>query len=640
MRFAIRPAIETDPPDGERLREVWSYLVPFSPVPLAGFALLAARLIYGPRGGVLLVLGFATVLTAGTVMVLDRLSLVRARRKVNREVLAANLRESTSSEWFGALIGDTQDLVTVLDREGCITYQTPTLLPMLGYDRDAFSGRYFNELAEGYKRRDIAQLLLRATHDPDDRGPYEMNLVARDGVRHATETVITPLRADGADGFVLTSRDVTDRRRLRSEFAESSLRDPLTRLPNRDAFLSRIRIEAPVALPGGLAIALFDLAAFRDLNDSRGHDVGDQVLRLVAAALETLPEYVRAVARTGPDEFGLIVVHDPVEFAMGEVERELEDQLAGVLLSDGRVHTIEFDMGYTVLTSRGSSSLLEQADLALAESRTLPGSALVRYDPVLRSALVDRLRAEADLREALDEGRLIVHYQPVVDLATGAMCGLEALARMKGKDGSIVPPGQFIPVAESLGLINQIGESVLRQSLADIPEVSRALRREVMVSVNVSAEQLDDSLPALVSGLLAESGVPPGQLVLELTETALARNRDQARDLLAQLRGIGCSIALDDFGTGYSSMAYLAELPVDRLKIDRSFVGSMGSSRKSLVLVRTLLQMTHSLGLLPSQRVWRPWSRRTFCAVWNASASRATCTPHRWRWRTSSPCCM
>lgn len=599
LRFLVRPALETDPPRGGRLRDLWSYVVPYVPIPLAGVALLISRVIYGPLAPSLILMGAVLMIFATTVLLVDRVGLSRDRRSAGEQRMATSLRESTGSAWFAALIGDTQDLVTVVDRDGRIVYQTPSILPMLGYRDLTFVGRHFAELAEGFKRRDIAQLLLRATHDAGDRGPHEMTLVARDGVRHIVETIVTPLLADGSDGYVLTCRDVTDRRRLRSEFVDSSLRDPLTQLANRDGFLARLRAEVPVAMPGTLAVALFDLVAFRDLNDSRGHESGDHVLRVVSEALVRLPEQVRAVARTGPDEFGLIVVADPVEITLGQVERELEETLAAVLLPDGRVQRVAFDFGFTVLGSdRGSSSdLMEQADLALAESRTLPGGSMVRFDATMRSALVDRLRAEADLREALATGRIITHYQPVIDLASGQIAGLEALARMVAPDGSLVPPSLFIPVAEGLGLIKQVGSRVLRQALHELGEIRSELDRDIWVAVNVSVDQLDDSLVALVQEALSEAGVPAEQLVLELTETALAESRERAGDVLNRLRALGCAIALDDFGTGYSSMAYLADLPVDRLKIDRSFVGSMGSSRKSLVLVRTLLQMTHSLGL-------------------------------------------
>ena len=599
LRFIVRPALETDQPRGARLRDLWSYLVPYLPIPLAGLSLAISRLVYGPLNPGLILLGAVLVILATSVLLVDRVALSRDRRAAGDQRMASGLRASTGSAWFAALIGDTQDLVTVLDRDGRVVYQTPSILPMLGYDADDHVGRHFAELAEGFKRRDVAQLLLRATHDSADRGPHEMTLVARDGVRHVVETIVTPLLADGSDGYVLTSTDVTDRRRLRSEFADSSLRDPLTQLANREGFLARLRAEVPAAVPGSLAVALFDLAAFRDLNDSRGHDAGDHVLRAVSEALVRLPAQVHAVARTGPDEFGLIVVADPVEFSLGQVERELDEALSGVLLPDGWVERVDFDFGFTVLgPDRGSSSdLMEQADLALAEARTLPGGAMVRFDQAMRSALVDRLRAEADLREALATGRIVTHYQPVIDLESGRICGLEALARMVAKDGSVVPPSFFIPVAEGLGLIKQVGSVVLRQALRDLTLICHELQRDVSMAVNVSVEQLDDTFVALVVESLAESGVPAEQLVLELTESALAESRERAGDVLQQLRALGCSIALDDFGTGYSSMAYLADLPVDRLKIDRSFVGSMGASRKSLVLVRTLLQMTHSLGL-------------------------------------------
>lgn len=600
MRFAVRPALETDPPKGARLRDAWSYVIPYLPIPLAGVALLATWAINGTVTSAALAAGVALVILAASVLLLDRLALARDRRAAHDRRMVAGLLESANSAWFAALIGDTQDLVTVVDRDGRVVYQTPSLLPVLGYEPGTFDGRPFAELAEGVKRRDLAQLLLRATLDASDRGPHDMLLVGLDGTRHFAETMVTPLTTDGGDGYVLTSRDVTDRRRLRSEFADSSLRDHLTQLANREGFLARLRAEVPAAVPGTLAVALLDLTAFRDLNDSRGHEAGDQVLRAVSESLVRLSEEVHAVARTGPDEFGLIIVADPVEQSLGAVERELDSSLSAVLLPDGRVQRVDFDFGYTVKDAVGttSSDLIEEADLALAEARSLPTNTVVRFDPRMRSALVDRLRAEADLRDALSNGRIVTHYQPIVDLGTGRIHGVEALARMRATDQTLVPPALFIPVAESLGLIDQVGQAVLSQALRDLARLNEGRDSPMTVSVNVSADQVDDTLVAVVREALEENTIPASWLVLELTETALAESRVHAREVLDDLRNLGCAIALDDFGTGYSSMAYLADLPVDRLKIDRSFVGSLGASKKSQVLVRTLLQLSRSLGLM------------------------------------------
>ena len=596
--FAVRPALETDRPRSGRWRDVWAYLLPYLPLPVSLLGLLWYRVTIGPLSVGFLVLLVVVVMVSSTVVVLDRINGARDRRHLAEKGIPDSVRQGVRAEWFAALVGDTRDLVTVVDRDGRIVFQTPSLAPLLGYQPDEMSGRMFADLTPEQSTDDIARLLLRSAHDPDDRGPYDLTMLDRSGELHDTETVIAPLYNDGSDGYVLTSRDVTDRRLLRAQLVDSSLRDAMTRLPNREAFLARLRQELPVAAPGTLAVALCDLDNFRDFNDSRGHEAGDHVLRVVADTLARLPVSVVAVARTGADEFGLLVIADPVELALGQAERDLRLALNGMLMTDGQTESVAVDIGYTVAQSRttASSELMEQADLAIAAARTDHNASLVRYDPVMRTTLITRLRAEADLREALAADRLEVHYQPCVRMKDGALTGVEALVRLRGTDGTLVAPDDFIPRAEELGLIKEVGRRVLQLALTDLRRISEVMARPVSLSVNVSAHQVDQSLTAAVLESLRSSGTDPRDLTLELTESVLAGGA-HVGEVLESLRGSGCRLSLDDFGTGYSSLTYLADLPVDQLKIDRSFVGAMGSSSRALVLVRTVLQMARSLGL-------------------------------------------
>lgn len=591
LAFAVRPALETDSPRMTQVRDTWSYLIPYLPMPVAVAALIVSRAVYGPLPTPVLSIGLCFLLVAATVMAIDRIVLSRDRQGLSHQRVAANLSDSS---WLATLIGDTTDLVSVVDRDGRIRFQTPSLQPMLGFVPGAFTGRPFTALVRG--REEVSEWLLRAAHDDNDRGPYDVDLINADGGVVATQMWVAPLRTEGVDGFVLTSRDATD---LRRSAVTSARRDAITGLGDRGWFLERLRRELPAAPPGHLALMLFDVRGFRDLNDSRGHDVGDSVLRLIGQTLERLPAEVRAVARTGADEFGLLVVADPVDFAVGETHRAVTEGLERTLLPDGSLMAVGIDLGYAVADSRqaSASGLVEQADLALAEARSVAGARVVRFEPAMRRALVARLRAEADLREALDSDRLVAHYQPIVDLETGRIVGAEALARLQGPDGEFISPAEFVVAAETLGLIDRLGERILQQSLRDLPAIVSVLERPVSMSVNVSAEQLTDGFIPMVQTALAAGDVTPRDLVLELTETAYAADPDRAAGHLRQVRALGCRVALDDFGTGYSSMTYLADLPADFLKVDRSFVVAMGSSRRTQVLVRTMLQMAQSLGL-------------------------------------------
>ncbi|MEZ5117766.1 MAG: bifunctional diguanylate cyclase/phosphodiesterase [Candidatus Nanopelagicales bacterium] len=348
-----------------------------------------------------------------------------------------------------------------------------------------------------------------------------------------------------------------------------------------------------------LAVLVIDLRGFRGVNDGHGHEVGDEVLRRVAAALDRLPDSVRAVARVGGDEFAAAVADERVEAEVADIERELRAGLADLLLPGGSRLTQAFDLGYSVYDRPGigAAELLEDADLALGAAGQAAAVGTLRYEPQMRSTLVRRLRAEADLREALDEGRLAVHYQPIVALSSGRTVGLEALVRLRNSAGGLVPPADFLPSAEDLGLMPRIGREVLRTALSDLKAVRAATRRPLSVSVNVSARELDETFVAGIADALAAAEVEPQSLVLELTETSVVENRDLATVLLAELRELGCRVALDDFGTGYSSLSYVATLPLDFLKIDASFIRDLGTSRTSQALVRTVVQLGLNLGL-------------------------------------------
>jgi diguanylate cyclase (GGDEF)-like protein/PAS domain S-box-containing protein len=597
-RFALRPALEPEPPASTRVRDEWSIAIPFVPVVMAAGGMIITRLTSGPLTSGVLGLAIVGLVIVVTSNLLTRQFLARDSRALDRQPLG--LQEGTKSEWFAALVGDARDLVTVVDHHGVIAYQTPSVTPVLGYPPEVLVGQSFADLLLDRSRSEISALLVRASHDDGDRGPHEFMMVDAHGARHYAETRIAPLRTGGSDGFVLTTRDVTDRRRLREALAESGTRDRLTGLLNREGFLTRLREEMTPAAADSLAVALFDLDAFRDLNDSLGHQSGDEVLRAVAGLLERLPRDVRAVGRTGADEFGLVIVADPVEQTVGDTQRSLRESLNRVILQNGRALSVKFSFGYVTFSGgfEVASQLMEDADLALAAARTGQAGAVVRYESDLRAALVARLRAEAELRTALDEDRLLVHYQPIVALRDGQVQSFEALVRMRSPDGGIVAPDQFVPLAEDLGLIHRIGETVLKRALSDRWAIAAALGRPVTVSVNVSPQQLDEQLVDTVASALAATATPAEMLVLELTETAKAEDQEESRHRMADLRELGCAVALDDFGTGYSSLSYLAELPVDQLKVDRSFVGNLGSSPTSFALVRMVLQLAQTMGLI------------------------------------------
>ncbi|MCB9411489.1 MAG: EAL domain-containing protein [Actinobacteria bacterium] len=593
--LAVRPALETDTPRSLLIRERWSTLVPAVPVALMAVVAIAYRVLVGE---LTLAAGLAVSLTVVLVVVVEIVRRSVLHRQVVEQVEQAvsdNIARAANQEWFGALLGDSQDVVTVVDRRGMIIYQTPSMTNTFGYLPSELAGTPLADISPNTDEAELTELLLRAAVDESAYGPHDLVIADAHGLPHDTETSIRPLNVGGADAFVFTTHDVTDRRQLRAELSASGMRDPLTGLNNREGFLNRIGALHSTS-GNSLAVALIDLVSFRDLNDGHGHEIGDEALRAVASSLTRMPDYVAAVGRIGGDEFALALKSEMVEADVGHARRHLQEDLCGVALSDGTLVDLGFSLGYAVCDGPphlSSVELLERSDLALSSARRAGPLGITKFEPRMRTALAERLRAERALRSALENDRILVHYQPIVSFVDGGIIGVEALVRMLDDDGKVVSPGLFVPMAEDLGLIHRLGEVVLQQALRDLHAIRRALGR----SLNVSALQLDPQLHPSVNEALRDSGTDPHDVTLELTETVLAENQEAASNYLSRLRRIGCRVALDDFGAGYSSLYYLASMPVDILKIDRSFVAGLGTSNSALVLVRAVVQLAASLGL-------------------------------------------
>ncbi|MCW2778383.1 MAG: diguanylate cyclase/phosphodiesterase [Frankiales bacterium] len=384
--------------------------------------------------------------------------------------------------------------------------------------------------------------------------------------------------------------------------------DPLTGLANRDLLSTRTREALD---RGPVAVALLDLDGFKAVNDSLGHEAGDRLLVEVASRLDRALLPGETVGRLGGDEFAVVLpgVRDDVEALAAA------DRLLAAATGTARASTREVDVAASlgVVVARPGDSpadLLRNADVAMYAAKELaPGRREGRagsrrlFEPSMHEAVLARVDLEADLREALARGQVVPHFQPVVDLRTGALHGVEALARWVRADGTSVPPSVFVPLAEQCGLVRQLGRSVLRASCAVVAEWHRAvaageLASAPALSVNVSAVQL--ASPALVDEVraaLADTGLPSALLVLEITETAVVEDPGTAAQRLAELRALGVRIALDDFGTGYSALGLLPRLPIDVVKIDREFVREVHLGPREAALSTAVLSLAASLGL-------------------------------------------
>lgn len=407
---------------------------------------------------------------------------------------------------------------------------------------------------------------------------------------------------DGGHRFwSIMVRDVTEKRQLLDQLAEEAFTDGLTGLGNRN--LMRREIARSVAefetSSNPPSLLMIGIDGFRNVNDLHGHEAGDQLLKIVAHRLRSCVRRDETLVRLGGDEFALFV-----EWATaGDVEqitRRLFDEIRQPFKFDGRLITITASIGVAVVDNDEiePDELIRNADIAMGEAKSTGRNRLLVFEPSMSGKVLERISMEEDLRAAIDDGQIEVHFQPYVDLATGAIRGAEALARWHHPVRGPVPPPVFIDAAERANMIVELGRSVLRQAVDQLVVWRRRFdTTDLSLSVNVSARQLNDpELVPFVVGLLSQKALPAEMLTLEITESVMVGDADLIISRLETLRGCGIRVALDDFGTGYSSLSYLQRLPVDILKLDRAFVVQSDAER-GRALVDAVGRMSESLGL-------------------------------------------
>jgi diguanylate cyclase len=377
------------------------------------------------------------------------------------------------------------------------------------------------------------------------------------------------------------------------------LRDPLTQLPNRTSFNLALENRASGDQP--LSIMFVDVDHFKNINDSNGHHVGDAALVHVASAMGDAVRNGDLISRLGGDEFAILLDAD-AETAF-EVAQRVENTLAAPAIIEGREVFVSASIGLAddaIAGTRDPELLLRAADQAMYVAKSTGRGHTKVYSAEIDATVTRQARLTADLAAAIENGELFLAYQPIVDGATGRMHGVEALLRWQHPELGVVPPLDFIPLAEETGLILPVGAWVLREAcrqVADWQENVPSLRN-LTVSVNLAAQQLrDPNLLEHVAVALGDSGLPHTSLTLEVTETSMLTNLDVARRQLEAVRALGVTVAIDDFGTGYSSLSYLARLPADHVKIDRSFVSNLVGESTALALVQCIVDMAHALEL-------------------------------------------
>jgi diguanylate cyclase (GGDEF)-like protein/PAS domain S-box-containing protein len=487
---------------------------------------------------------------------------------------------------FQALIEHSSDGITVTDADGNIVYDSPSVTAMLGYD----DGERIGRPSSDFIHADDVPLIINTFEKLSGASrneTVEVRLHRKDGdFRWAEVHLSNLLDQPDVAGIVANFRDVTERRQLESRLAHQAFHDDLTGLANRALFQDRVEHALAAQSRGGgrLALIFIDLDDFKTVNDAHGHGTGDEVLVTAARRIEAAVRPGDTCARFGGDEFAILLEQLPQPGLAYEVGARILESLRSEMPTSVGAVELNASLGIVFSTDGSEAAdLIRNADLAMYEAKGQGKGRFEIFEQGMHDAVLERLALKADLRRAVERDEFVPHYQPVIELSTGRIVGAEALARWEHPERGLLVPAAFIDLAEETGLIVPLGRNILRRACADAARWGTTFGDAPKLSVNLSARQLQhDAIVEDVATILAETGLDPAFLTLEITESVLIADPDAASKVLARLKTLGVTLALDDFGTGYSSLSHLGRFPVDVLKIDRSFVAGMSPVSSSV----------------------------------------------------------
>jgi diguanylate cyclase (GGDEF)-like protein/PAS domain S-box-containing protein len=520
--------------------------------------------------------------------------------------LAEEVHRRASEERFSSLVQHASDLITVLDADATVVYQSPSIQRVLGYAPEEIVGTRFDRLLDLEEKSRLLNLLADgAAYAGSETEVLDCSLRHRDGSLRQFEVLHTNLLQDEAvRGIVLNSRDVSERKAFEEQLAHQAFHDPVTNLANRALFAERVRhaVARSRRENNGLAVVFMDLDDFKTINDSLGHAAGDTVLIEVAKRLTTSIRSSDTAARFGGDEFAILLEDiENAQEAADTAERILES-LTDPLQLDQKEIVIRSSLGISVVEGNAGADaeeLIRNADAAMYIAKRDGKGGYRLFEPAMHEGVLARLELRADLQRAIASDQLELYYQPVVRLDDGAVSGVEALLRWRHPERGIVGPDDFVPLAEEMGLIVPIGRWVLREGCRQAKLIQQQLPSDppLSMAINLSVKQLQHSdIVGDVRDALEDSGLEPSSLTLEITETVMMTDTELAVQRLEELRALGVRLAMDDFGTGYSSLSYLSRFPVDVLKMDRSFLTG-GASPEASGLATAVVALGRTLDL-------------------------------------------
>jgi diguanylate cyclase (GGDEF)-like protein/PAS domain S-box-containing protein len=527
-----------------------------------------------------------------------------ARNARNRRLVVQRVTAQREGAKFEALVSGSRDVITVIDSQGHFVYASPAAARVFG--------RTVSELT---------QLGLTTLLTPDDFDHFvnanaevcassrtltiEALVECSGGIRRYFELTGSEAASTGLKGTLWTWHDIHDRKTLENELKHQAYHDPLTSLANRALFQNRLEHTlAQAGRTGATTCLLFiDLDGFKTVNDSLGHEAGDAVLSHLAGSLQSILRPGDTLARLGGDEFAVLLEATDEALAHGLAARVLQkarESFSVPIAGESNVEVIlSASIGFATTTGTTSAvELLRNADMAMYAAKNSGKNCVRSYSEDMHNVANDRLRLQSELRHALARDEFRIHYQPLVDLSVGQVVGFEALIRWEHPQRGLLAPALFVPIAEENGAIVEIGRWVIAAAARDAALMNKDAVRPLKINVNLSPKQLRDAeLVTILKAALHDYDLDPRALVLEITETALLDDISEARVVLEQIRALGIKLALDDFGTGYSTLSSLRSLPIDIVKIDRSFLETNGCDDRSQLLTESIIAMGRQLGL-------------------------------------------
>jgi diguanylate cyclase (GGDEF)-like protein/PAS domain S-box-containing protein len=593
-RVPALAAAEPGPPGRLRL------LLPYLPVGAAAVVAALQELILHSVDPVI----FWSLLVVIGLVVARQFLTLSDNLALNRELEANAVALEKGKEHFRSLVQNSSDVITLISADGVIRYQSSSVERILGYREGQLVGKPFGDLVHPEDRTQVLRKIDEAINIVGPPLGIECRLRREDDSYCPVEVTITNLLAlPSVEGLVLNTRDVSERKSLEEKLTHQAFHDSLTDLPNRAAFRIHLDHALHADTNRRIAVLFLDLDDFKAVNDTLGHEIGDQLLAAVGARIASTLRPGDTVARLGGDEFAVLLKNMEDEQIALRVADRITRQLVHPFAIGGKEITMHASIGIAGLVTgqEAADDLVRNADVAMYIAKSKGKARYVEYEASLANAALERMELEYDLQTALSEKQFVVHYQPVVMLESAAVQSLEALIRWNHPRRGLLYPADFISVAEQSGLIVELGRWVLQQAARDGRrwQVRYPSTPAIQISVNISGRQLQhtDLIPEVMDAIDA-AGLDPQSLILELTESVLMADTESVARTLQDLRGRGIRLALDDFGTGYSSLGHLRNFPVDILKIDRSFVAGIGNGLADGAILRAIIGLANSLGLM------------------------------------------